>query len=262
MEDYTKVLAEITELTELIRTKDEPLDLAIEDLDKEERISLKKLEAEQAAELESLIVRHKTAKDAVLESFSARRDSLMKLRDEAVGSDKKRLRDLQAAVLAIPIEEAIALMPADLRPEAITVREQGDRIVLVRSPLAPEYAFMVFAERTTSTQWQMELKNSPANRRFSVCCACCPIEGAGLPPPEGDDKVKQLWWAEKKERLIASLLRVCQTHGVSTVFMRKASRWSDVEGVEIVEADAYRIRTAESLGKERAENAMAFVADL
>jgi|GEM_PF-1508682 len=240
MEDPAKALSEIQALSDSINSRNEPFRKEGEMLEATMKDAFKRMRQEHRAEQERLTQRQQSAEASLRESFKNRSDCLKQRREAAVGEDEKRLEELQKSLSESPIEAAVTLLPPDIRPEIITVREQGDRIVLVRSPHAPELAFMVFAVRHTSTQWQMRLATDLVQRRYSVCCSCCPIGTYGFDRPEGDAEDRESWTTAKQTELQDLLVEACRKNGIKTVFMRRHGCWAEkIHEPKIVEADQY-----------------------
>ena len=132
------------------------------------------------------------------------------------------------------IHEAIKEAQFAESVELIDVPTRGDGVILLRSRSMPACAFVVWAQRNTSTLSQMAFvpnvdQGDLDNRMehcYSVTCACCPSETYGIGEISGLSEQEQKEWLQKvKLEFRDQLIRICQNNGVKIIFMRSASAW-------------------------------------
>ncbi|MBI4433399.1 hypothetical protein HY632_01370 [Candidatus Uhrbacteria bacterium] len=178
------------------------------------------------------------------------------------------LRTLRQRLATVPIEELIELLPPEQRPEIIPVPKAGERIVLARSLVLPEFAFLLWAQHTTSTRWQLRLAIEERGIRiFSVVCACCHIEAYGVPDLPKQSKAHSSALTTLRGDLAGSLHAACTEHHISTIFARRADtwrlpRWLPIAGVAMVEADEYKNAMRDARGQKTMQLATAWIASI
>lgn len=95
-----------------------------------------------------------------------------------------------------------------VKPEIIPVTEE---IALVRSPLMPFFAFLLYVGKMRTTRFQLSfVLPGGSSRWFTVPCTCCMTD---LPY----DKVRK-FWEEFNEKMKVT----CAEHGIDTIFIRRA----------------------------------------
>lgn len=178
----------------------------------------------------------------------------------------EELRQINEQLGKASLVDLVTLVAADIRPEAITVWEEGQKeaTVLLRSPKTPEFAFVVLGKGTHSTQWELSLKleNGDSSRTFCLQCGCCSDELIGLTPPEQKEAV-DAWRNEQRARFAAKMEDTCVAHGIKTIFVRKATRWQEKygtpEGVKVYEADKCHFVMSDMYGRNDVNTALSFL---
>ncbi|MEK9155256.1 MAG: hypothetical protein AAB839_01265 [Patescibacteria group bacterium] len=150
--------------------------------------------------------------------------------------------------------------------ELIDIPTTGDALVLLRSKKMPEFAFVLWTTRLTTTRAQMSFRYSGERRSFnySVVCACCPSEGYGKQiPSERSEERKKEWAAAEKKSFGAAMQEVCRVNAIRTIFMRRADSWRDRYGdlvdVEVVEACNHAEAYGELYGRRTVREALRFI---
>ena len=144
--------------------------------------------------------------------------------------------------------------------ELIEVPVPGDSITLLRAKEMPEYAFVLWTSRKTSTMSQLFLHD--VDQKFTVTCACCDSETYGLTPPEKEEEHLK-WKNQMIEQFRNALTYTAFSNGIHTLFMRKAGSWNDhygqVSGLRIVEAYEHIPSYKEFYNKDDAKRHLSFI---
>lgn len=168
-----------------------------------------------------------------------------------------------------PIHQVVrcALFAEDV--ELIDVQTTGDALVLLRSKKMPEFAFVLWTTRLTTTQAQMSFRYAGERRSFdySVVCACCPSEGYGkqVPPEylEYSEERKKEWMTAERGSFKAAVQEACRAGAIQTVFLRRADGWrkhyGDLAGVEVAEAREHVQACCELYGRRTIREALRFI---
>ena len=151
--------------------------------------------------------------------------------------------------------------------ELIDVPIKGDSIVLLRTKEMPEFAFVMWVQRNTSTLSQMVFQvPNERGSQYPVVCACCASEQYGLEPPVSQTEDNEQWkkWAENLAMKFGeSIASVCHSNGVHTIFMRRAKSWNghygDVDGLQVIEAKDHRNALLELHGRKIVRDALCFI---
>jgi hypothetical protein len=146
----------------------------------------------------------------------------------------------------------------------IEVPLPGDSILLLRVRKMPEFAFVMWRciNTTTASQMAFKMPNGDESNWYPVVCACCPSETSGLNPPKGDAEELE-WKVKMAEEFKRAMIDTCRENGVTTIFMRRASAWSecygDVDGLEIVEAASHFQAFTYLYGRKVVEDSLQFI---
>jgi hypothetical protein len=96
---------------------------------------------------------------------------------------------------------------------------------------------------------------------FPVVCACCPSELYGLSINRKESSAKQT--RKLRAAFSKSLDEKCRTHGIHSIFMRKASVWSsryeEVKGLEIINAREFRKTMTEHYNPKMLQASFRFI---
>lgn len=176
----------------------------------------------------------------------------------------EELRQINEQLGKASLVDLVTLVAADIRPEVITVWEEGqeEATVLLRSSKTPEFAFVVLGKGTHRTQWELSLKleNGDSSRTFCLQCGCCSDEWIGLKPPDTKEQAD-----EKRKRFAAKMEDVCTKHGIKTIFVRKASRWEEKygtsEAIKVYEANECRDKMSDVYGRNVVNAALSFLGE-
>lgn len=162
----------------------------------------------------------------------------------------------------LTIHEVVRQIESITGVELIDVPVEGDAITLLRTRSMPEYAFVMWVHRNTSTLSQMVFR-APSHDRYPVVCACCPSAIYGMQSPTEDAVERDKWEKEMASRFKQALISTCQACGVKTLFMRRAEAWSrqygNTEGLAIVEASKHRDAMYELYGRKIVSDALQFI---
>lgn len=180
----------------------------------------------------------------------------------------KELHEINEELEKASLTDLVPLVAKEIRPEIITVWEEGPKesIVLLRSPSTPEFAFVVLGKGHCGTQWKLSLKleDGRSSRIFGLQCGCCSDELSGLDQP-GDTGDTNAWQRSQKARFFAQMLDVCQKNGISTIFVRKSDRWREkygfTEGIVVFEANMCRTVMGDTYGKRIIDRALSFLGE-
>lgn len=219
------------------------------------------------------------ARKRIIESrkrYHAARAVMEKAESEVLASKNilsEQIAKTQELTKNCSLEEIAGLIEEDIRPNIFPVREKGDhRIVLIESPHASGYAFLMYATGRgdgSPDKLSLNMEGIPS-RRFQVCCACCKIHLKGMLDWDGATIVKlpqgvspEDWKKQQAREFRSQVKAVCREKNIHTVFIRNAGDWKgqygDIMGISFVEAYFCRETMKEDYTEEAIEKALSFI---
>ncbi|KKP32765.1 MAG: hypothetical protein A2312_01565 [Candidatus Staskawiczbacteria bacterium RIFOXYB2_FULL_32_9] len=155
---------------------------------------------------------------------------------------EQQKQELEKQIGQYSLDALLESMPENERPEVIPVRENGDRIVLVRSKDLPQCAFLVYAGDRAGTYYQLSfnLLNGICSRQYTLVCICCSLETQGIEKPaDVTGEQVESWKKCLRQEFRALLESACKSYGVKSVFVRLPKAWANkydaIDGVAIVD---------------------------
>lgn len=161
----------------------------------------------------------------------------------------------------VSLHEAVKHLTVHSDVEVIDVPVEGHKICLLRSPIMPEYAFVMWTIHSTGTASRIKLFSPTGS--YSVVCACCPSECYGVTSPTCEEPGQWKWKQEMAMKFKISLLTVCVNHGIKMLFMRNATSWNQKYGkmpnLAFCEAADHIEALAEDYGRKHIRKAYNFI---
>lgn len=168
----------------------------------------------------------------------------------------------------ISMEDFASLISEDIRPEIIPVWERlGNKIILLRSPYMPEFAFLAWntkSESINNTLCEINLNiNGIPSIPFYIVCMCCFYMKPRELDEEGREKeleeFKKLIGNEFKEKLIDA----CKQNGIRVIFGKSKKDWKHGDlkeyGIGLYECSNYMQIMSISYSKNIVKKFLSFI---
>ena len=178
-----------------------------------------------------------------------------------MASCEAKLQELKASLNELPIDKLVQLIDEKSQPEIIPVRDEGEQIFLLRSPVMPEFAFVLWARGNYDREPFMSLDlQGVSSRAFYFVTNTDDPEIAGFEKPEGVDT--DSWTADMKADYVKTLQSVCTQYKISTLFVQEVDGWKQSYSTlsdSCVKVDKFLDELWEDYTGKQARKALSFI---
>lgn len=186
-------------------------------------------------------------------------------REKTKFSNLHECKENKERLFSVTLEEFVNLIPKENQPEVISVwNSSGNRIILLRSPKIPEFAFPIWNfkdNRIKSTRYRISLNiNGTPSCKFSIICACCFHSVESIIEGETqEDKKKRVG-----EEFQKALVPICNHRNIHVLFIRRPEDWKHCDlirehGIELYDANDYMKIMNNCYSKDMIKRAFSFI---